>query len=611
MADAESFGFYLSALDSIEVISEGVRAAAEAGDDPEGFHASYESARLSTIQVILRYAVDIEDEGQQEECLNLLLQRVGVLSVLRAAATYFPGALGYLRRHRSLLGVRGERTVRTVLLFTGNLGSGGVQGVVVSQAKHLLEAGFRVIVGLRSMEETVHELPEAVEVVAISGRTVGDRLASFDEICREHEVDVVLDHYILYNNDWPFFVLAAGIQGIPTIGWLHNFALRPVFDFTRRTSFLVDNLPLLERAVTLSPTDVVFWRARGVENVTYLPNPPSPWLLQRPEDSQVRSLGSRPLRLVWWGRIQQHTKRVRDLIEVAVALRHLEVDFVLRIIGPDSKDLTAQELRDYALEKGVEDYIVLPGLLHGDELLGELQDSDLYLCTSAIEGYPLTLIEAQALGLPVVMYELPWLAVLEGNQGLVSAPQGDARQLARTVAEISEAPDFYRELSEGALQAAERALSHNFAELYTDLLHGTLPEPVVGEDARESYEVLLGQAVSFHEENVGRQAYRINQQKERYAALKQDWRRLKKLALEQRAQLRELNRESRRLKGVALEARADARAEKREARRMKAEVVKLQAEIQEKQEQISRLNGAGDGDAKGQGRGRWRRRRTP
>jgi glycosyltransferase involved in cell wall biosynthesis len=58
------------------------------------------------------------------------------------------------------------------------------------------------------------------------------------------------------------------------------------------------------------------------------------------------------------------------------------------------------ELLRLAQSLGVADRVVMPGFLHAPEQV--LQSADLYVSASQWDGYPLTLIEAYACGLPVV-----------------------------------------------------------------------------------------------------------------------------------------------------------------------------------------------------------------
>ncbi|WP_162621895.1 glycosyltransferase [Microbacterium suaedae] len=515
----EDYQFYLGALDSIDSISTSVASIATDLERPDQLIASYHSARLSIIQMILRYCTPVVDDELREKCFSMLSDKAGIVDVVLAVAAFYREALslvaGY-REHAPQLTAK----VKTVMITTGNLGNGGVQGVVASQAKFLAEAGYRVLIGLRTTEGIVQEVHEGVAVVEFSGKTTLEKLGSYLDICREYDVDAVIDHYILYYDDWPYFALAARALGIPVIGWIHNFALRPVFDFNTRSSYLAKYLGILTKVVVLSPADVAFWKLRGVERVVCLPNPPSQMLLELPERAGPRIAPSGRVRLVWWGRLQQHTKRVRSLVDVGAALRDLDVDFELTIIGPDSGDLRLAQVSDYARSKGVDDAISLPGALHGDELLNAIDACDVYVATSAIEGYPLVLIEAQAMGLPVAMYELPWLASGEKNEGIMASPQGDARALALRIAELVRDESEYARRSQGSIDASRHTLSINFRELYRDLLVNNLSDDFSLAPTVDDAKLLLNLTIDFHEENVGREkrhAARLREGRDREA----------------------------------------------------------------------------------------------
>lgn len=333
---------------------------------------------------------------------------------------------------------------------------------------------------------------------------MADRLRSWVDICRESDADLVLDHYVLYNRTWPFFVLAARTLGVSTIGFLQSYSLRPIRDDNANTSFLVQNLPLLAMVVTLSATDVAYWKLLGVERVVQLPHPPSPMLLERATRTGPKPAPAGPIRLVWWGRLQQSTKQIRDLIPITAALRARGVDVELTIIGPDTSDLTAARLMADAVAQGVSDIVNLPGPLHGQALIDALLEADVYVFTSVIEGSPLALIEAQSLGLPVVMYDLPWLANLDDNEGIVTVGQGDVRGFAREIQLLVEDPDRYVALSAGSLEAAQRATQLDFAALYTQLLTGDLPTAHSPEPTLSNARILLEWMVFYAELNARR-----------------------------------------------------------------------------------------------------------
>ncbi|MDF2562126.1 MAG: hypothetical protein K0R99_3572, partial [Microbacterium sp.] len=179
-----------------------------------------------------------------------------------------------------------------------------------------------------------------------------------------------------------------------------------------------------------------------------------------------------------------HTKKVLELIEVGVQLRRLDVNFRLTVIGPDWDDLTAKKFNAEARRRGVGDRVVAIGPRHGRDLVAAIDAADAFVSTSIIEGYQLTIAEAQARGLPVFMYELPWLTLVQDNDGIVAVPQGDAASLASEIARIADDPARFERLSAASADAAQHALSYDFGLLYEGVATGTLspefsPEPTL------------------------------------------------------------------------------------------------------------------------------------
>jgi glycosyltransferase involved in cell wall biosynthesis len=349
----------------------------------------------------------------------------------------------------------------------------------------------------------VYELPPGVTLVQVTGESDVARLDHWLSICREQAVDVILDHHILYNESWPWFAHAALAAGVPTIGWVHNFALRPIFDRSRRSSFLSTHMRILLRVVTLSPVDVSFWKLRGIERVVYLPNPLSSLALRALSTGSARTHSTGRLELAWWGRLDPSTKQVNHLVEVAEELRRRGVDFRLTIIGPDSRSLTAIDVRQNAIARGVDDAIDLLGEHNAEDLLATLKDAHLLVMTSAIEGSPLTIVEAQALGLPVVMYDLPWLTTVRGNAGVITTAPGDRAALAEAIALIAGDAERYAALSRAALDFARAAASVDVGGLLVALLEDELPVEFSPEPTIEDAELLVDWFVRISERNFG------------------------------------------------------------------------------------------------------------
>ncbi|MFT4213310.1 MAG: glycosyltransferase, partial [Microbacterium sp.] len=464
--------FYASAVRSVDSIRPAVEALADARADGAPLRAAYESARLSIIGYVCFQLIERSDDDILDAALAHLHTLVSSHDVVHAAARFFPSTLKTLSFHTPHEGL-GQRPVRSVLLATSALRTGGVSAVLASQAHYLRESGYRVTIVARSRGSDRRAIPAGATFVELTAREDTARLEEWGAICRRYDVDVVIDHQVLYTRHWPEFALMARAEGAATIGWMHNFVGRPVYDGNDRLSLIERCSATLAHLVVLAPLDVAYFKLRGIRHVSFAPNPPSPLL----RESAVHPVGVKAaptgrVRLVWWGRLEQRIKRVRDLIGIGVELDRLGVDFDLTVIGPDWDDVTARKFNVEARRRGVGGRVAAVGPLHGQQLIDAIDRADAFVSTSIIEGYQLTIAEAQSRGLPVFMYELPWLVLVHGNEGIVSVPQGDARALARRVADVVGDADAYSRLSAASREAALRAGAHDFGRIYRDLVTG-------------------------------------------------------------------------------------------------------------------------------------------
>lgn len=500
--DLEWARFYAGAIRSIGTIAPAVDEIARRSSESKSVRAAYESVRLAIIGYTTYYLAEHTREDLRADTFAYLYTLASPREIVHATAKFWPRAVDALAAHASAVPVP-ERPVRSILLTTNALRTGGVTGVLLSQARVLLEAGYAVTIAAREPGSDEGLLPAGATFIELAEGDLAARLVHWGEICRRNGVDLVIDHHWLYSREWPAFALAARAEGAGTVGWAHNFAGRAILVGRNDLEFQTRYLGALTQLVVLSPLDVAFWKLRGLSRVSYLPNPPSPLLRDAATQASPRRAPSdRPIELIWWGRLEERTKRVSELIEVAAELNKLGADFRLRVIGPDWHDMTAAQLEGLATERGVADHVEATGPLYGQDLLAAIDAADVFVNTSAVEGYPLTISEAQAHGLPVAMYDLPWLALAAGNDGLVTAPQGDAVGLAARIADIVADPSEYARLSNGSIAAAERELSYDFAALYRQLLEGTLPSERSPEPTMQDVQRLIDLTIVLSEQNA-------------------------------------------------------------------------------------------------------------
>jgi glycosyltransferase involved in cell wall biosynthesis len=180
-------------------------------------------------------------------------------------------------------------------------------------------------------------------------------------------------------------------------------------------------------------------------SVAYVPNRPSLPMRHIGRARQSRSTVSMIGRLT-------PQKDPAFFAEVAERLAATDPAVRFRWIG-DGSDAGFRRLLQRA---GVE----ITGWLNSDQMADALITSDLYLHSAAAEGFPISVLDAAAMGLPVVVREIAAFA------GLPLVKVGSAAEAATSVAEILRSADRRRRAI-GATQELLRTMnpSHQAAAL--------------------------------------------------------------------------------------------------------------------------------------------------
>ncbi len=167
----------------------------------------------------------------------------------------------------------------------------------------------------------------------------------------------------------------------------------------------------------------------------------------------------RPVQVLAVGRLT-HLKGYEFLIRAARLLRDREFDFQLRVVGSGElgSELTALV---HLLE--LEDTVRLDG--YSDRVRSTLERAQIFVLSSLSEGLPLALVEAMAVGLPVVATNVGGVAEVLGPDASKSlvAP-GSPEALADAIAELIAAPPEDR--ARIGAQFKQRAASTFGAEAY-------------------------------------------------------------------------------------------------------------------------------------------------
>lgn len=185
------------------------------------------------------------------------------------------------------------------------------------------------------------------------------------------------------------------------------------------------------------------------------------------------------LRFVCVGRLSPekgHAGLLKAFTEVRRAHPHAE----LRLVGdgPDS-----DELKGLARRCGIEQSVRFVGRLPERATLEEIASSDILVLPSFMEGLPVVLMEAMALGLPVIASRVAGIPelVLDGRNGLLFTPSHWS-ELEHCLLDVANDSDLRQRLGEAGrrsvadefdINRSAALLQQHFSSLHTEGLPST------------------------------------------------------------------------------------------------------------------------------------------
>jgi glycosyltransferase involved in cell wall biosynthesis len=199
------------------------------------------------------------------------------------------------------------------------------------------------------------------------------------------------------------------------------------------------------------------------ERVSVIPNatPPLPELPER---------GAARARFELDGPTLAFAGRITRQKALEVALDALaRVDGVSLLVAGDGPDLA--EVRRASSDRGLDGRVRFVGALGRDEVLALFRAADASLLSSSWENFPHTVVEALAVGTPVVATAVGGVPELvrDGENGLV-VPPGDAGALAEAIRRVVAEPGLRERLAEAAPRSVVHLRPEQLYERLEELL---------------------------------------------------------------------------------------------------------------------------------------------
>jgi glycosyltransferase involved in cell wall biosynthesis len=363
-----------------------------------------------------------------------------------------------------------------LLIYIHSLENGGAERVVANLANYWVSIGWDItVVTVASPARDFYALDPAVARISLnltgSSRNVfagfwrtARRAQALRRVLQRIRPDVALS--VMHTANVILALAARGLPGLRAIGSEHNFPPKApmgiIWETMRRHAY-----GRLTAVVALTQECASWLTAHShARRIPVIPNPVA-WPLSNhePHIAPVTFCSSGRRILLGVGRLSME-KNFAALIDVfsRLASRHPAWDLVILGEGP-LRDALHSQVQGAGLERRV----CLPGSVGN---MGDWYErAALYAMSSHFEGFPNTLVEAMAYGLPAVSFDCdtgPRDIIRHDVDGFLVAPE-DTKAMEAALDTLMADEQLREDFALRAIEARERFSMQKISSMWEDL----------------------------------------------------------------------------------------------------------------------------------------------
>lgn len=488
-----------------------------------GVSATYDKAKVikyapaicNTILAVKRYAekhsLDIGIETLYRNLCGDLLQRLlpaGSDEDIAACFSHMMNVLGFkyvlealILRHsgdqeriaelvQPLSNRMLDNEIKHIGIFFPAINLGGAETMIQSLCGILQASGYRVSIFVEGKSGRSAYVPDSIGMFTIGhgGKDISSmmsRLENLEEAVRASGIDLLI-HAATHLPGILWDIMAMRHIGIPVV-FLHHYNF--AWSFTER---IARQRPIMEKAfksadavICLTKAEELYLRTRGI-NAIFIP----PAIKQHPYKVPEKI----PARIAILGRLGDSIKQVGEGLKV---MRHVAARapwISMCLIGDFYTDRQRNEYRKIVSEFGLQKHVILTGWTADPFLF--LKQCGVLLSVSAWESFPMNISEAQSLGLPCVIYDVPIEQAID-NPSIISVPQGDYKLAAEEIISLLENPEKWHQLSRIAVENSRKYAPEIIMPRMNSFLHGFHKYMPVSARTAKEYETIIKYA-SFY-----------------------------------------------------------------------------------------------------------------
>ncbi len=228
------------------------------------------------------------------------------------------------------------------------------------------------------------------------------------------------------------FVKVAKAMGRKVVLHIHGGGFKDYY--MKQPRYVRSVLDKADALITLSTSWKSFFEDVALHsNVHIVPN-----IISKPIYQEVKSDGK--FHLLYMGHITK-AKGVFDLVEMIAENKNFYRGKLILDIGGDMYE--ADKLRNFVTDNKIDDIVHLHGWLIGNAKAKMFNWADAYILPSYVEGVPISILEAESYGLPILSTRVGGIPdiVDEGKNGFLFTP-GDKQGMKKAIDMVVENRDL-------------------------------------------------------------------------------------------------------------------------------------------------------------------------
>ena len=343
-----------------------------------------------------------------------------------------------------------------IVFVLPDLPGGGSERVVAMLANEYVKRGYEVAILLFAGNQVAYHLDENVEVYIAGKASGGNPLIQISRLFKMRR---------FYRKNKGCYIFSFCVRGsifsvIAAAGIPHRFLVSERNDPTQISGQRLRDWSYRKAEKIILQTDDMkkCFQEDIQRKSAVIPNPLS-------SDMPEPFIGDRKKQIVSVGRLQPQ-KNHKLLLDAFAEFHKVYADYELHIFGIGELE---NELKKKAEELQIADYVVFRGFC--SDVQNEIRDSAMFVLSSDYEGISNSMIEALAMGVPVISTDCPVggsrTYVENGVNGILT-PVGNQKALSDAMIKLADNPEIAKKFSANGAKIKEQYSLEKIADKFLE-----------------------------------------------------------------------------------------------------------------------------------------------